>query len=304
MKRWMTTVAAMGLLTVAGCQAANEDNGNETADGDPEELVLGFFPSTDSDQVTTRIEPMADQLSEALGMPVRGEVMTNYSALVEAMGSGQVHVGFIPAFAYILANERHDIEVILKSLRDGEDSYRSQFVVRADADYETVADLEGAIWAFPDVASTSGYLFPATQIRNELGMSEDAFFGDLLEAGTHDNALVSVMDGNADVATTFEDARVRIEDDYPDVYDEENGLRQLSFTDPIPNDTISVIPELSAELVAAIEKAFLSFNDDDDILAIMEEVYRWDGITEASDEEYDIIRQTYENFSDEIDPLE
>lgn len=296
----MTAALAMGIL-LAGCQDGNNE---EQANGEPEELVMGFFPSTDSDQVTARVEPMAEQLSEALGIPVRGEVMTNYSALVEAMGSEQVHIGFIPAFAYILANERHDIEVILKSLRDGEDSYRSQFVVRADSGIEEIADLEGAVWAFPDVASTSGYLFPATQIRNDFDMTEDEFFSDLLEAGTHDNALVAVLEGNADVATTFEDARVRIEDDYPDVYDEQDGLKQLSFTDRIPNDTISVIPGLSDELKDRIREAFLSFNDDEEIIAIMEEVYRWDGITEASDEEYDIIRQTYENFSDEIDPLE
>ena len=291
-------------IFLASCQNSENSGNSSTGNDAPEELVMGFFPSTDSDQVTARVEPLAEQLEAALGIPVRGEVMTNYSALVEAMGSGQVHIGFIPAFAYILANERHDIEVILKSLRDGEDSYRSQFVVRADSGIEEIADLEGMVWAFPDVASTSGYLFPATQIRNDFDMTEDEFFSDLLEAGTHDNALVAVLEGNADVATTFEDARVRIEDDYPEVYDEDDGLKQLSFTDPIPNDTISVIPELTDELKDQIREAFLSFNDDEEIIEIMEEVYRWDGITEASDDEYDIIRQTYENFSDEIDPLE
>ncbi|WP_096189496.1 phosphate/phosphite/phosphonate ABC transporter substrate-binding protein [Evansella halocellulosilytica] len=319
-----STVLALSLVACGedeeeAVAESNEDDGNdeqteEVADDDdadtngengdlPDEIVLGFVPSTDSDQIASTVEPLAERLSEELGIPVDGRVMTNYSALVEAMGSGQVQVGFIPAFAYVLANERHDIDVILKSIRDGEDNYRAQYSVRADSGIESLEDLEGTVWAFPDVASTSGYLFPATQIRDEFDITEDEFFGDLLEAGSHDNALITVLEGNADVATTFEDAREIIEDDYPEVFDEQDGLVVLGHTEPIPNDTISVIKELPSDFVDQIRNAFLAFNDDEEMINIMQEVYRWDGIAEAEDNEYDIVREAYENFADEVDPL-
>ncbi|MBM7097519.1 phosphate/phosphite/phosphonate ABC transporter substrate-binding protein [Bacillus sp. H-16] len=297
---------------MAACGADDEEGTNGDAEGDSgddvqeqefDELVMGFVPSTDSDQIASTVEPLTERLSEELGIEVDGRVMTNYSALVEAMGSGQVQIGFIPAFGYVLANERHDIEVILKSLRAGDDSYRAQYSVRADSGIESLEDLEGKVWAFADSASTSGFLFPATQIRNDFGMTEDEFFGDMVETGSHDNALITVLEGGADVATTFEDAREVIEGDYPEVYDEENGLIQLDFTEPIPNDTISVISELSEDMVNQIREAFLSFNDDEDMIEIMNEVYRWDGIAEAEDSEYDIVREAYDNFSDEVDPL-
>ncbi|RNA70525.1 phosphate/phosphite/phosphonate ABC transporter substrate-binding protein [Alteribacter keqinensis] len=297
---------------MAACGADDDETANGDAEGDSgddvqeqefDELVMGFVPSTDSDQIASTVEPLTERLSEELGIEVDGRVMTNYSALVEAMGSGQVQIGFIPAFGYVLANERHDIEVILKSLRAGDDSYRAQYSVRADSGIESLEDLEGKVWAFADSASTSGFLFPATQIRNDFGMTEDEFFGDMVETGSHDNALITVLEGGADVATTFEDAREVIEGDYPEVYDEENGLIQLDFTEPIPNDTISVISELSEDMVNQIREAFLSFNDDEDMIEIMNEVYRWDGIAEAEDSEYDIVREAYDNFSDEVDPL-
>ncbi|UCZ52071.1 phosphate/phosphite/phosphonate ABC transporter substrate-binding protein [Bacillus shivajii] len=316
MKKLMTTlfssVLALSLVacgsdeeeTTGGQDDTGSDDQTEESTDLPDEIVMGFVPSTDSDQIASTVEPLAERLSEEIGIPVDGRVMTNYSALVEAMGSGQVHVGFIPAFGYVLANERHDIEVILKSIRHGDDSYRAQYSVRADSGIENLEDLEGKVWAFPDVASTSGYLFPATQIRDMFGMTEDEFFGDLLETGSHDNALITVLEGNADVATTFEDARETIEDDYPEVYDESNGLVQLDFTAAIPNDTISVIHSLPADFVEDIRQAFLAFNDDEEMIDIMQTVYRWDGIAEAEDSEYDIVREAYSNFADEVDPLE
>ncbi|WP_272873322.1 phosphate/phosphite/phosphonate ABC transporter substrate-binding protein [Alteribacter salitolerans] len=311
-KAFLSSALVLSLGVMAACGADDEEGTNGDAEGDSgddvqeqefDELVMGFVPSTDSDQIASTVEPLTERLSEELGIEVDGRVMTNYSALVEAMGSGQVQIGFIPAFGYVLANERHDIEVILKSLRAGDDSYRAQYSVRADSGIESLEDLEGKVWAFADSASTSGFLFPATQIRNDFGMTEDEFFGDMVETGSHDNALITVLEGGADVATTFEDAREVIEGDYPEVYDEENGLIQLDFTEPIPNDTISVISELSEDMVNQIREAFLSFNDDEDMIEIMNEVYRWDGIAEAEDSEYDIVREAYDNFSDEVDPL-
>ncbi|WP_283234570.1 phosphate/phosphite/phosphonate ABC transporter substrate-binding protein [Alteribacter keqinensis] len=311
-KAFLSSALVLSLGVMAACGADDDETANGDAEGDSgddvqeqefDELVMGFVPSTDSDQIASTVEPLTERLSEELGIEVDGRVMTNYSALVEAMGSGQVQIGFIPAFGYVLANERHDIEVILKSLRAGDDSYRAQYSVRADSGIESLEDLEGKVWAFADSASTSGFLFPATQIRNDFGMTEDEFFGDMVETGSHDNALITVLEGGADVATTFEDAREVIEGDYPEVYDEENGLIQLDFTEPIPNDTISVISELSEDMVNQIREAFLSFNDDEDMIEIMNEVYRWDGIAEAEDSEYDIVREAYDNFSDEVDPL-
>ncbi|WP_026688846.1 phosphate/phosphite/phosphonate ABC transporter substrate-binding protein [Alteribacter aurantiacus] len=314
-KKVLTSALVLSLGVMAACGADEEEGTNGDTEGDSadgateeqeyEELVMGFVPSTDSDQIASTVEPLTERLSEELGIDVEGTVMTNYSALVEAMGSGQVQIGFIPAFGYVLANDRYDIEVILKSMRNGDSSYRAQYSVRADSGIETLADLEGKVWAFADSASTSGYIFPGAQtiIDNDLESSDDLdnFFGDMVETGSHDNALVTVLEGGADFATTFEDAREVIEGDYPEVFDEENGLVQLDFTDPIPNDTISVIPSLSDDMVDRIREAFLSFNDDEDMIQIMNDVYRWDAIAEAEDSEYDVVREAAEFFDIGLD---
>ena len=269
----------------------------------PETIVMGFVPSQDSDTIADTVEPLAERLGEELGVEVQGQVMTNYTALVEAMGSNQVHIGFIPAFGYVQAKEEYDIEVILKSIRHGSDTYKAQYLVRSDSGIESLADLEGTVWAYGDQGSTSGYLFPANQLMEEFGIDnasalESEFFSGTLQTGGHDNSAIAVYEGDADVATTFDDVRTQLEEEYPDIMEK---LTVLGYTDEIPNDTISVTKELDKDFVQKIKDVFLSFNDDDEMIQIMNEVYNWDAISEASDEEYQIVKDTYAKFKDSIE---
>lgn len=294
-------LAACGTSDDGDTAGSGEADGADEAGEMPSELIMGFVPSSESDQIADTVEPLAERLSEELGIPVRGQVMTNYTGLVEAMGNDQVHIGFIPAFGYVLATDRYpQVEVILKSVRNGNGTYRAQYTVHADSDIESIEDLEGKVWAYNDLASTSGYLFPAAQLVTEYDVPVDgieSFFGGQVQTGSHDNALITVLEGGADVATTFEDAREIIEGDYPEAMED---LRVIGYTEEIPNDTISVLNTLPQELIDQIRDVFLSFNEDEDMIKILNDVYRWDAIEEASDDEYDIVRETYELFSDQV----
>ncbi|WP_062047963.1 phosphate/phosphite/phosphonate ABC transporter substrate-binding protein [Bacillus sp. JCM 19034] len=271
----------------------------EASEDLPSEIVMGFVPSQDSANIASTVEPLAERLTEELGVTVRGEVMTNYTALVEAMGNDQVHIGFIPAFGYVLATDRYDnIEAILKSIRHGSSTYKAQYTVRADSDIESIEDLEGKIWTFPDLASTSGFLYPAAQLMDDYDVENvEDFFSDMIQAGSHDNAIITVLEGDADVATTFDDARTAVEEDYPEVMDE---LRVLGYTTEIPNDTISINTNLPQSFTDQVISVFLSFNDDEEMITIMDEVYNWTGIDNASDSDYDVVRSVAEKFSDEV----
>ncbi|KMK74734.1 phosphate/phosphite/phosphonate ABC transporter substrate-binding protein [Alkalihalobacillus pseudalcaliphilus] len=274
--------------------------GTSSGDGDGP-IVLGFVPSTDSDRIADSIEPLVERLEEELGRDVEGRVMTNFSGLVEAMGNDQVHIGFIPAFGYVQVTERYDqVEVFAKSIRHGESTYRAQYTVRADSGIESLEDLEGKIWAFADQGSTSGYLFPAAQFMDDYGVTDlDSYFGGQIQAGSHDASLITVLEGDADFATTFEDARTNIVEDYPEAMDE---LVQLDFTDAIPNDTISANTNLlSEEEIEEIKSIFLSFNEDEEMIAVMDEVYNWTGLDEASHDEYEIVRSVYKKFQEQFD---
>lgn len=310
MKKFFSLMLVMMLaLSLAACGSTGENAGGNDGGGDegggekPEKLVMGFVPSQDSGEIAATVEPLEKQLSEELGITVEGKVMTNYSALVEAMGSNTVQIGFLPPFGYVLAKKKHDVEVILKSERNGGDSYRAQYVVRADSGIKSFEDLKGKVWAVADLTSASGYLFPAAQLMNKFDIEkpqqvQSGFFKSTVQSGGHDNSLITVLQGDADVATTFEDARTTITEDYPKAMDK---LKVIGYTEPIPNDTISVTKEMDDALKQKIKDAFLSFNENEEMIKVMNEVYNWDAIIEAQDSDYDIVRDTYEKFGGNVE---
>jgi phosphonate transport system substrate-binding protein len=318
MKKFLLLVLAFTLvIALAACGTGDSndgdttpndettgDNGDVTTPTDEEitGLTMGFVPSRDAEHIATSVKPLEEKLSEVLGVPVHAEVMTSYAGLIEAMRTGQVDIGFLAPFNFVQAETRAGVQVILKSERRGAVTYRAQFSARADLDHinsiEDLLEHEGLRWAFVDSGSTSGYLYPAdTFINMGLEFEElDTHFVQLLTGG-HDASIIALINGDADFATTFEDARTVVEEDYPDVMDQ---VKVLGYTADIPNDTISVRQGLSDEWVQKIKDAFLSFNDDEQMIEVMNEVYQWTGIVEAKSEDYDIVRSVYERFSENI----
>jgi phosphonate transport system substrate-binding protein len=249
-------------------------------------LVIGFTPSAETEKIATTVKPLENILSKKLGVKVKSYLATDYTALVEALGSNKVDIAFLPPFGYVLANEKYKSEIILKAVRNGHAFYRSQFVVRKGT-AKSINDLKGKIWAYPDAASTSGYIFPkAYMIKN--GINPDKFFKDRIQTGSHDNAILAVYNKEADLATTFEGAENRLIKEYKDIKDK---LEVIAYTDSIPNDGIVIRANLDNQLKEKIKKVFLELNNDEEALKILKEVYSWDGLAVANDKDYDVVRE-------------
>ena len=124
---------------------------------------------------------------------------TSYAATIEEMcASPEDTIGFIPALGYVLANQLCGVEPGLASVRYGWNVYWTGFYVARDSEYQTLEDLAGATWAYPDAGSTSGFLYPSS-IFADLGVE----VGETVEAGGHPQSVLAVYNGEADVATAY-----------------------------------------------------------------------------------------------------
>jgi phosphonate transport system substrate-binding protein len=306
MKKLLAIALAICLVMAlfAGCQGGGAI--------DPEVVEVQLIPSRDASVLDAQRKPLEDFLEAELDRDVRVTIATDYNALIEAMASEQVHVGLLATTAYVLAADEGAAEAILKSLRyDVDDNgnllydkplvsgYKSQLVVHKDSGIESVKDLKGRKIAISSFTSTLGFVWPANLLAdNGLDPETDV---EWLNAGGHDNAVLAVFNGEADAAFTFKDARTLFseEDNYDDIMD---TVVFVTDTTIIPNDTISVIPNLDKKLKGDIKQAFISIAESEEGLEIVRAIYSHEGYAEAKDSEYDQVR-TYLKRKDEWEAL-
>ncbi|MDZ7703390.1 MAG: phosphate/phosphite/phosphonate ABC transporter substrate-binding protein [Trueperaceae bacterium] len=258
----------------------------------PERLVLGMVPSREADVIVDSLDPLAELLSAELGIPVDTFVSTNFTGLVEAMGTGRVDIGLFGPAALVQAVDRHDAEVILASVRRGSTTYRSQFNVLCDSGITEFEQLRGQAIAFVDPASASGYQFPYVTLLREHGIDANTDMQSIF-AGSHDAAMLAIYNGDVDVAVTFggspgSDGRETIEADFPDV---KEVVCILGYSANIPNDGVVVRSGLSPELTEQIADALMGIADTEGGQELTEALFNVTAFAPIDSEAYDIVRE-------------
>jgi phosphonate transport system substrate-binding protein len=284
----------------------------------------------DVDFMITSGELIEQALNDATGLYFEVSVPTSYAATLEEMcASPDNTIGFIPAMGYALASELCGVEPALASVRYGWNVYWTAFYVARDSDYATLTDLEGASWAYPDGASTSGYLYPQA-LYADLNIT----VGEAIEAGGHPQAVKAVYNGEADFGTAYFsapllpegmgtwdpatmlpdvpdevvedcgvteedklycgdyrvlDARAAIRTEAPDVV---QVVRILDISPEIPNDTMSFSPDFPEDLKSVIIDAVTAYVDSEACAETLcnESFYDWTGVGPIFDENFDGIR--------------
>ena len=294
MKKLLTIILVLALMVslFAGCQSG----GSIT----PDTLEVQLIPSRDASVLDAQRKPLQDLLEAELDMPVNVTIATDYNALIEGMASEQIHVGLLATTAYVLAADEGAAEAILKSLRYDVDDmgvkqkdqplvagYKAQLVVHKDSGITDVKGLAGKKIAISSFTSTSGFVWPANLLADN-GIDPESGV-EWINAGGHDNAILAVYNGEADAAFTFKDARTLFEDEdnYADI---QATVKFIVDTTIIPNDTISVIPNLTKKMKDAVKEAFLAIAASDNGLEIIRAIYSHEGYAEAKDSDYDEVR--------------
>ena len=261
-------------------------------------MTMVVAPTGDPEATAQAAERVAALLSEQTGARVYAFVAGCYGGAVDAMARGEAEVGFLPATAYVLAHDRFGVEVKLVAERFGATTYRGQFLVREDSEIDDLADLAGSNFAFVDPLSASGFLYPAVHISHTQGITYAAFFNETVFAGSHDDVVRAVYDGDwegtrIDGGATYDDARQPVVGDLPDVYTE---TKVIAFTDFIPNDTVSVAPGLEAEVAQAVTDGLLALAETEAGSEALQALSGATGLQTTDDSAYAPVREMVAAF--------
>lgn len=266
------------------------DEGDGEAAGDlgteDNPLVMSFVPSGDTQEIIASGEEIAVMMEERTDLSIEANVATSYAAVVEAMGAGNAHIGWLNTFGYLLARERFDVEPLLVTVRFGENNYRGQIVTYEGSGIESLDDItEDHVACWVDPLSTSGYIIPRVLLQAN-GIDPEAF-AEQVEAGSHNNVIIAVYNEECDIGASFVDARTSVEEEYPDVMDKVNVVAE---SPPIPNDNVSVIPEMPEDMKQNITDALLDIASTEEGQEALNQVYSIEGLEEVDDSFYDEFR--------------
>lgn len=113
-------IGTLAVLTAVVATACSNNSSTKKSNGyEPKELNVQFVPSVQAAKLEAKAKPLEGLLKKQLGIPVHVSVSTDNSALVEAMASKKVDVGFLPPDTYVMAHQRKVADVLLQAQRYG-----------------------------------------------------------------------------------------------------------------------------------------------------------------------------------------
>jgi phosphonate transport system substrate-binding protein len=207
--RLLFTVAALLLLVVplAGC--GSDEGGAVAANGVPKTLRVGLIPNVAPEQQRAQYRPFGDYLEGALGVDAELFVASDYAGVVAALAGGRIDLAYLGGLTYVQAEQQVELTPLVTEVdrETGTARYVSAIVVRAESPYRDLrADIvnAGRTFAFGDVSSTSGSLYPRIMLDaagarcSPRRVDECPPLKRVTFTGGHDATAAAVLGGQAD----------------------------------------------------------------------------------------------------------
>lgn len=274
---------ALGLMVALGLTA--DASGAEA----PKQLVMAVTPSNIPTELFKASQAFAAELGKKLGLPIKVYMPTDYLGVVEALRNKTADMAFVHPAGYVFSSREAKAQIIAVDVWHGKTSYTSRFFVRKDSNFKRLEDLRGKNIAFVDPGSTSGYVYPMVMLIKK-GLVKDrdpkTFFKEAMFAGTHEAALLALLNGSVDAVASFDLAPQQYLKDKERI----EKLTYVAETEPIPEAGMCVREGLDPALVKKLHDALMAFNAPE-YRPVLKDFYGIDGFAPAKDSDYNPVRE-------------
>lgn len=186
-RRWMKMLAA-------GLMAAGMGKG-VWATASHRTIRVGLTPAFLNDQHSLLADWRA-YLQAKLDMPVEFVQRDRYRETMDLLYLGKLDFAWLCDYPFVFLKDL--VRLLAVPLNQGRPYYRSLLLVGADDhQHNSMADLEGCVFAFADPYSNTGYLAPRYRIR-EMGRDPNKFFRRTYFTWSHRKLVEAVARGFAD----------------------------------------------------------------------------------------------------------
>ncbi len=229
---------------------------------------------------------LATYLSKKLNRPVELVQRRTYAEVNDLVAQNAVDLAFVCTSAYVAGHDAFGMELLVAPEVNHQQVYYSILIVPATSDANSIADLQGKIFAFTDPISYSGHAYP-TYLLQQLGTTPDEFFNRTFFTYSHDKAIEAVVQDVADGAAVDSLVlRYAMERD-PSLGQK---IRAIHQSPPFGIPPVVVPPNLSPRLKVQLRQILLDMAEDPDGQQVLAEL-GFDRFSVLDDNAYNSARK-------------
>jgi phosphonate transport system substrate-binding protein len=253
------------------------------ARAEAQEIKFGSVAMDIPAEMHRRLKPLTKYLTDSLQVPVSLRLSPDMPNAIKEVSTAAVDLSYLTPVAYIKAKAKGDVQLIAKTVTQGQGSFQLMIVVRADSPIKQVEDLAGKTFAFGDVAAI---LQRAVVVGAGMPLEK---LGEYKFIGHYDNIARGVKNGDFDAGILKDTTAFKWEKD---------GLRILHASAPLPPYNIVASSKMDAKMVEKVRAAFLKLDgknpEHEAVIHALDASYN--GFAATSDKEYDVVRQLVAPF--------
>jgi len=257
MRKFIILICSILLLTLGACAPKENTEGVN--------LTMVFVPASEKAQ-SNEFESLLKIVEEITGYKIKCIDVTDYNAAVEAMRAGRADIAWFGAKTYIKAAELAGAEAFAAGIAKGDDtpSYYVYFIVPKDSPIVefTKEELTGKGLALNHIGSTSGDVVPRYELKKiDLNTNSKEHFKFVQYAGSHDAAIMSVVNKHADFAgVSSRNFNARIKDGTLNPDDV-----RIIYKAYVPPPPLAYVKDLPQEVKDNLKKAVLEAHNHGEI---------------------------------------
>ena len=230
------------------------------AQASQDKLLIGLIPEMNIFKQKERFHLLGEYLAAKTGVGVEFTILSRYGNIIDSFSTEKMDGAFFGSFTGALAIRKLGVVPLARPVNlDNSSTYRGYLFVRKDSGIKSVGEMRGMRMAFVDKATTAGYLFPLAYLREKGIPKVDSFFKETFFTGSHDAAIMAVLDGKADVGAAKHSIYDRLRKENPRIDAE---LKILAESPAVPSNGLCVRADLDVGLQKKLKQALLGLGSD------------------------------------------
>ena len=256
------------------------------------ELNFGIIATEKAGALRQMWEPFLEDMSKAVGLPVKGFYATDYAGIIEAQRFSKVQIAWYGNRSAMDAVDRSNGEVFAQFVDlDGTPGYYSYVITHRDSGITSLDQVlrNGKQYTFGigDPTSTSGTLVPTYYVFTMNKLDPRTHFK-ATRASNHEGNFLAVLNCQVDVATSNSEMTEKVREKTPERMEQ---IRILWTSPLIPRDPLVWRKDLPDDIKRKVQDFVVAYGKDDREREILKNMYRLKGFKASTDAQLIPIRQ-------------